>query len=971
MSKNLTVVSSPLVGVHMKQSNRSFWELVEGKLLRITFLLLWLLVFGHLLGQRWEVFGSEEVDAANLAQLAEAALAQQKELVTAPAVKEFIAQVKNYAQLVGGPQIGDKSPSATGSGKGAKESYFAQIQRLYSEADKKVQEDFYLPFYPEKYQELYQQGELIKKALLGLLEQEDLDPRDKYKALLSYTLGVYVTTSDFFGLWPENKPEDFETDPQFQQGEGKKYQRAHGQDEYVKFRQQILAQLVPMVPEELATVEYAVKYMQQGLVLKKFDGRNFQLVLDDYARVARFAYVSAAVPSVFNYMKAARLWTIHSMLELIRTQRTLAGMNGEFKIPASCQGPFDTSLASHLKIDELAPEKRREAIDNLLMENGIYVREDDVLGEALKTYFLQTDNPTLDNGGFLSLLPFQRFFYAKKALEGEKNVAIDDLTEYDSVVAFIAKQHMIELEKSLRMRQANQGKPRQQDHRNPQNKIDFSQVEMAMAKIVAPYEVPVSEQMSKEQQLQASAQNEKFLGITHYLADKTIASNQLTWMQIIPPGIIAQLEKNKVDLNIFPLKNSSDSWMKWILHRMAVVFYASENENTLKINMPIGNCSPGPYSLNKCLTGSGKSKLGLRRSEEAFNQTRDFLKEFLPETHDYLPNFYKSYYTFNENWDFLQAVWELVTDTYSMIPPLYMSEWEYLKGQMYDRNYWASARISYLLAREELGQQSVVYAQHLTKLAKYFGLDRVLHPYHGNRILSQDQRQELWHEIISQQNAHSANIFNTLSTHHRRPDNPKEMSSYYDFIDRLNNSVLFGEDEVKRFLKTVDLRPDPEALLQDLEKVRQNKDREYFQLYYDLFQAKGNVDRQEQIVDVILQKEVEMQKDQQGTEINRYQIRKLFFDNVQAIKLPIYHYLVMGAARKKQQDLTNLMDKLCRYDINDREQFKDLYAATIKAQEQLQQSLKIKMPQVIEERKSYSLCTPVLALVLCGWWERV
>ena len=821
-------------------------------------------------------------------------------------IQAFIAQLKEFSQVIGGAQ--DESTNA--------ESYFQEIQRRYQEADNEINENFYIPFDVERATKIAEQAGGLKKNLHLLLLDHQLSPQDKQDALLSYTLNVYLPVSDFLHLWPEHRPSD-------QGGPG-------GEEEKINVRLEMLSQLVPLVPENLATQEFTARLFPFGLAVKNFDGNNYQLLMDEYRQILRSAMISAMVPSVFNYMKAAKLSTIHHMLELVRDQRSMAGHGGPFASPASCQGPFDVGLPAQLYSEELSSSERFARIDSLLIQNGIYLNDDPLIGESMKKYYLDTDTPSLEIGnGFLRQLPFQRFFAAKKALQGSGKFAIDDLTEYDLVVSLVTKTHGIELQKFTHQKQT----PRLARHyRNPQNKIDFSAVEKTITEIITPFQLPITGQMSAEDQQATAHLNERFFGVNQYLAARTLNAHQLTWMQVIPASVIAQLEKNQINLNIFPLKNATDAWMQWILHRMALAFFAPENEETLRFNMPTKNCSNSNNSLNPC-------KSGQVNFEIAFEKTQNFLREFLPATQDYVPNYFKTYSTFNDNWGFLRALWELMA-IYKMIPPYFMNEWEYLKGQMYLKNYWAAARLSFLMEMDQLQNTNIAFRQHLSKLAQYFGLHRPLHPFHSNRILSHDQQQTLWHEIIAQQNVNSANLFNTESTYY-------SPATYYDFLHNLDKSVIFREEEVKTFLQGVDPKgPELVKLQEELATIRADRDHGSFQYYYDLLQAKGNLPLQEKIVQKILQ-QAEFQH------LNQYQIRKSFYENLQAIKLPIYRYLITTAAQKKNMELLLAIDQLCQYDIADREEFKDLYQATSQQQQVMKEMLKIKTPKVIEERNSY------------------
>jgi hypothetical protein len=822
--------------------------------------------------------------------------------------KTFSAEFQALVQKI--TQVG---VDIFGKEKEAEKSIFGSLKKTYEEEENKEDETFYISFKDHKpTREFLKKVPALYREVQEFINNENNQLTERQDMAMTSFAMMDLYIQDLLSIWKD--------------------------DDATEERNKLKQQLKTRIPRDILNEELEI--MISSAKFETIDNSDGTISLQQPALelLKRELHAAAQIPGSYHYLKSIRQLTLHMILTQITLYKSFLGKESFVEVPPVCIKKVSDKLPEELEFNMPTNDRRNRIIENLLYNNGLLAGT-----QAYREYFLDFLNPDLIQGGFSGMIPFESYYNAVKGSENPEYAGIDDFDHFREVLQFKIQEitTILEREHNRHKRRACGGRPCY----NKIPKESLKKVEKMLDSIIS---------MSTEDWAMGDGQDTITInteGLTNFMVHKMQEHRSTDWKELIPSSVKRQLKKNTVSIN-FPYAYSNNSWFRWALLKLHD-----------KIKSNINNKNVARAVRSACMNSRGsticyQNKRKLLPSKDIMKKLDHLLGQFQDEG-TYIPNFIKNRETITKNIPLLANIWSRLVRA-RVITDNKVSEWDYIMGQINSYNPWAAIKLSYAWAMGE--NNSEKESKLLEKLGKVLKLDEVISPNIGNRIIEDEDAQKMfWTNMLYVQNEQNSNLFITKTN--------KQDKSYYDIIRKINDTNVFKRDNVNSLLRTFDMSVDVDELGSELRDIWNSDHYKKAGFFQQLYQAKGDMETQEQIVDIIMSMEAQEKQEEVAVDLEdeagfdgwgdyssepqtqtlaSQDIKILFLDLDNRIKAPLYKYAVQEAAQKRINDLRTRAHNLCDLETDKLDDLKDIFYTTAKAQEDINKELGIKAPESIQ-----------------------
>lgn len=660
--------------------------------------------------------------------------------------------------------------------------------------------------------------------------------------------------------------------------------------------------------------------MMNFLIIEN-DNATFSFKLAPFEQLKKELQVSIQIPAVHTYLKATRLMALQMMLQQQSLYQGYLGNSDEVTIPQSCQEVSFTKLPESYTFEMPSAETRQTMITNMLINNGLIAGTD-----IYRENFLESSNPHLASGSVTQILPFQQHSLATQAIKKPQSISIDDLSTFDNVLA-LKESALI----ALFDRENKRSKQRACGGRNcadRMSKASITKIEKIMFKMIQ-FSNPawIIKQNGKTITVDTEAYNA-------YIIDQLKLQNKKSWTSIMPVSLKNRLQNRQVSIN-FPLQGAPSLWNSWSLRKI----YSSLKKTSTKQRSTILARTCKQESSSIC------QRKDVRRfdGQQTYKNLMVILSEF-DQSNDYLPELLKNEDFYKSNNKFFQQLWKQLVAQGLLDNKL--NQFNLLSNQFNSYNHWAALYFSFqhIISTNNF---SNLEKRLLKKVGQTLGVDKDFSPFMADTLLTKNEKKSLWKQILNQANEKNGYLFNQ--------DSPlqHQQINYYEMINNLAQKNIFSSDSILNTIDSFDKQADIIPMYSTIKQLQKGPGFKKIQLLQQLYNTKGNLEKQEQIAEILIQMDAEG-KDSTNewdsfNSIGSNDIKTLYLEMDNKIKSPLYTYLVQDAAALRLRQIKDKIKYLCSRSEDGIDDLKDIYYSTAKAQMQLNSQFGIQPNSKVQE----------------------
>lgn len=648
----------------------------------------------------------------------------------------------------------------------------------------------------------------------------------------------------------------------------------------------------------------------------------------DQAKILqRDAIAILKAPTTLNYVRSLKWMSVQMMTQQMQIYDAMNGDIKDIEIPSSCQTPSNGNLEASFK-SSYTKENGDEILDNILLNHKLTISEDDT--DFLDYYLYNVDrNPMKE--GYSGIMPFENYRAAKQGLEEVEArymiPDIDDMTHYQAIV-------------DLRLNGALASFSSQRAY--VFGLIDFEDRHYSGRELFESiFSTPA---MGKTYSYKDNTGNDVIIetskrnNLSLYMVQLMQRHKVSNWFELISDDMKGYLESNEIRVK-FPSMFSSAFRKQWALSQLEKWF-------TININKP-----DSAYETNGiakiCASGKNRGVEFCNRLEKkAMYQNIINYLQSTKNADQFIPTRALSNEKHLMSYKVLSLIWKHLADSHQYTKNFsvaYTNEYDYLLDQFDFYNPWARARLSYLLALDELGaiKEGVLpsYSEitegekssaqtyfskatgsaeklikRISKAARKMGINTVLHPAYGNYILSKDEKRHIWNEALK----NGSILFG---------EQDDKGDYLYQKLDAASAKTFLSEEDVHDFFKNT-LKNDSldERSKENISVKARSEFGQKGEYLRKIYNAKGDEKKQMELYTKF------------GNEFgfdSQFSVKQNFLvlDNV--IKTQIYKSLIRKGARDRKEKLISSLDSLCSLQADDFDSLKAIYFATVKQQSAL------------------------------------
>ena len=641
-------------------------------------------------------------------------------------------------------------------------------------------------------------------------------------------------------------------------------------------------------------------------------------------------------PTTLNYVRSLKWMSIQMMTEQMQMYDSMNGDVKDIEIPVSCQTPSNGNLDASFK-SSYTKENGDEILDNTLINHKLtiaFFKDEDIIINDEDTDFIDHYLHNVDRNpmteGYSGILPFENYRAAKQGLEEVEakymTPDIDDMTHYQTIVDLRLNGALATF--SSRRSYAF-GLLDFEDRHYSGHQLFESIFSLPAMGTTYSYK----DASGTEATIKTSETN-----LSLYMAELMQRHKVSSWLDLISDDMKGYLESNEIRVN-FPSMFSSAFRKQWALTELENWFVANINkpDSHYETSGITKICSSGrTRGVEFC---SNLDKKVMYQSIINYLQSTKNADEFIPTRALSNEKHLMSYKV-------LSLIWKHLADNHQYTKNFsvaYTNEYDYLLDQFSFYNPWARARLSYLLALDELGaiKEGTLpsYSQitegersgaqtyflkasgsakklirRLSTAARKMGVNTVLHPAYGNYILSKDEKRHVWKESLKG----GSELFGEQD----------EKGDYlYQKLDATSAKTFLSESDVNDFVKS-NLENDSldERSQENIGLITSSEFGQKGEFLRSIYNAKGD-----------LEKQVKLYTDfgkQFGFD-SEFSAKQNFLvlDNV--LKTEVYKSLIRKGARERREKIAGALDSLCSLQADDFDSLKAIYFTTVKQQSAL------------------------------------
>lgn len=894
---------------------------------------------------------------------------QAMELVS---FKEILQEMdlfeQNYARIQKNRDNSDNRDDIASSEKNRVEGLFVDIQKELKEIDKnsiKTDSIFENSTLKKRILDMLHNGTIIKHKIESALKTS-APQQDKFLLILKYIEQILLPIREI-SLLAWNSKETNQT--KFQNAE--KY--------LISFPKEIIAESINgtwnINDRAKALLEIGPDPKSDNHAIQIVDDQknqnNYRIIFDPIATLTRDTISALKAPTVNNYMDAMKWSTMYKILVNILYYRGLQGKTTPYETPNVCKISSGGNLPNKIdKLNAMSEEDLETHLDRYLAANGLSYSSQDT-SDFHSYYFLKSANvfETSFNGN----LPFLRYSDAHNALKTNFS-SVHSFTINDMLDFFYVRESRYYLAKkkiktnpynpaSVLRDQNTEDFPEDvqqiiQQRLNLFDKIfklakesfppDASNDDTAIQIEVLKNDVPVKATLYTSS-----------VPYNQFIIDKMNQYKTLSIRDIVSknyPQTYKTLAKDNSEISIpFPQNSAPNFWKRWALESIKSGITKAQSDETSKqalYNFLEKNCSNNKLLLAQSkgiCTNNNKMIKSTDKGESIAQNILDSLSYFSdPLEGEYLPNLPINEAQLYTYWPLFTIVWNYLTSN-MLIENLGISEFDFLLGQIEAGNPWSILRITHLMNLEDIQRitnenyinQKQIELAIFKEIGKIYKLNETLLPFHGNKILKEEEKENLIDNILTDENATKGGLFAT------KYDKDK---TFYHAINSIFKKLILTPEDAINGLQELDLINNNSKhfiMFQNkLQKISQGTKEEEAALFKELFTNHSNAKEQQRIAQKILQKREQNIADKNSQnfedEIDEKEIVDsnaeidaldidvpyLFMIVDSGYKRIIYHYLIIEAAERREKELTEGLNLLCPIETSDVEDFRKQYYMT-------------------------------------------
>jgi hypothetical protein len=761
---------------------------------------------------------------------------------------------------------------------------------------------------------LHKKAERLKRELRKYLYDDDVEEDVRREMLVKYLGGVLLPMRDL--VISKRSYVNREFDGEFF------YESLLPQFPTDLFPEEEIDQrkLITMGPDE-STDPFHLSVLDESW------GKS-RLIFNENEILSRDVLTLVKTPTKRNYVRALKWLTLHMMLSQIYVYDAIRDNKKPVNIPRSCQSHFNGNLPEKFEF-KFTEGQGETYLENIMSGHGLTFSYSNY--QFMEYYMDNADKDPLKTG-YSGLMPFEEY---KSALrDSEKgshftNPDIDDISHFDTVMQMTLPAALSEFK----------GKTRGSYNRRTKKHTPARIYTYNLAEEFQKFYQRPSEDKLYETKLEDGSVvgiNTQRQNLSLFLTELMQRYGKSHYTEIMSDKLVSKLKKNKVRIKM-PSLYGSAVWRHWALKNLAL--YLESNRDVKKTSEVYRRAA-----ISCQYSRAGRSICKNGRDNHIIAQMADYLKEFVT-TSDFIPLRRLEEMKLQENYALFGYFWNISAN--SLKPDFsfaHMNEYQFLTDQMTALNPWASVRLSYLVALDELesakngmkpeyvqtrrGRRATADSmnssrkmnKHLDMLkdaAKAAGINKVLTPSYANGILSSDEKTAFWNDLRERINEDNSSLFQTSF-------NGK---SYYSRLENLSYQTLLTRDGVENYADKYGTSISSNSW-DEIDDILDSDEGQYGQFFLELYKNQGNVDKQIEMFE-------EFSEDY-GID-NSYSAKMNFLSLDNSLKAPIFKDLIKESALVRKREVLNQLNDFCKMEANDHESFKTLFYATSKAQNMLNQ----------------------------------
>ena len=849
-------------------------------------------------------------------------------------------------------------------------SLFYKINAIYNKKNKSelfdnVDEDFYLGYRQPFIQDSIKRAKFLKKKLerLGHDVVESLTEYDQIYLTMLYVSKVYLPMESLHALfW------DDEASASLRSEELKELTASFEEEQvgnaFGLLSQMLISQYTAEAKEakEQAALDsvalklealYAIANKEEetegaaklkelldifyNLTLEESDGK-YLLKSTAIGGLRRASGATLLIETPHHYLRGARLKTISNMLDALMLKNSIIGKRKIEQIPRSCQMEGGAKLPEQLEISLASEESILSNKLSILEQNGLLQTTNE-----FRQYYLDYEDVLPAESSFSLLLNFERSFNAYVALSRffpeKKKLSyyygyndgqepqFDDVKDFSGVIE-IKKNQLLNVDDSLAKKYPNFEKAYQELLTSLLLFGDSS------TKVV---------QTMEEKEFSADTE-----GLNVFLSKLMQKAQASEVEEIIPADVRKIAEKNIIQLK-FPSLYASDYWRRFSFSLLAKFFKDNQNSSDKKLQeavLEVCRLSKPQTSLCKQF-GDADSKIGANQALPLMAAASKELDVFLTD-HSFLPKINFKDDKLISNYPFYKGAWNIL-QLRKFLPESFITEWDFLQGQLRSYNGWAALRLSYLILKQQgpalynrgnsdsnrsnddkdqdkddnKGKENGPVYESVMQALEVLGMQYKLTPFHANdpAVLSKKEKILLWQRVLAEESENSYNLFATIDPVHNK--------NYFQLFREVNSLTMIDSEDIQAaYNKYSGSNIGSKKLVSQFTQLSQSEEYQAAQLLYAMYKNGSDSKKLSQLSDELFTRF--------GID-GATQIKESFLNIDSSAKLPLYLNMLESAADYGRRELLSSMEQLCALNpqIDDRADFSELFYMTKKAQKEL------------------------------------
>jgi hypothetical protein len=645
--------------------------------------------------------------------------------------------------------------------------------------------------------------------------------------------------------------------------------------------------------------------------VKKQENGSYKLKFSDTDIIRHDVVTLLKAPSAKNYVIALKWMTLHMMLSQVYLYETILGNKADIAIPNACQTHFNGNLPAKFKFS-YEPGVGEQFLENILSSHGLTYKDDD---SSYLDYYIDNVSKDPTKEGYSGLVPFENYKNALRSAEGSGPAALephfDDMSHFQTIMQF----KIGEAQSSFRTKVKGQN-------------VTIAGYE-TFQKMLGEYPVDeIAEITTKDgvEQIYPGKQN-----LSPYLLELMQENGIVDYSALVTSRMKKKFIGKSVLID-FPSMYSAPVWRDWSLRYLSDKVYSQQDApRTSKFYVMVNEA---------CMMGSRR---GTEIAKICFEgnplvNLSKFLSEFRSGD-KYVPTRRLEETKFKELYPFLSFIWKNMRDKFNLLPDAKPFELNFLYDQMAAGNPWARLKMSYMVALDQLEyqQEGIVpqydrknnYVQNeqlickarnvsiqynaLLKAGRVLGLNKPLSYNHGGAILSAREKSSIWKNIVDDIQQRNAQLFSVKG---------KNQATYYKTVENLSYKTILTKDAA--LASGITISP---KTVNEIKKIGAGEAAQLGEFFLRLYKLKDPAAQQKLFEQFSLVNGID----------NTFSLKLNFLAMDDAYKKPIYKDLLRQAAQTRKLQILSELNRFCKMDINDENEFKNIFYSTTKAQNDMNQ----------------------------------